>query len=235
MIDIIDRGLKFHSGRHKQEYLAEFAAYKKTAPKLTEAEFIKQRTGIIKQHKDFRKGQTQKGNWRKHRWKIMKGIDQYHKSTAGKKFHRKLGTFLALRNMGSLSHSERHELLKPVLSIVQHAFVEMDFYHSVNNTVEYELFVEHLFSECLDIQRKIKNYETDLSKHEEFLLRLTETAEVVRALAKKHNTTVEKIEKLWKDAKEIVKKEYKKKEDDEGFFALVVGIVKKMLGGKKGK
>jgi len=57
---------------------------------------------------DFERSRRQKQNWWKNRWKYMKGIHRFHRSTAGKAFHRSLGRFLATREFeGTLASYQR--------------------------------------------------------------------------------------------------------------------------------
>lgn len=53
----------------------------------------------------------------------------------------------------------------------------------------------------------------------------------IQSFAKKSGKSSGEIESMWKKAKEIVKKEYPdKKEDDKDFYQIVTGVLKKMLG-----
>jgi len=57
---------------------------------------------------DFERSRRQRENWWRNRWKYMKGIRRFHRSTAGKAFHRSLGRFLATREFeGSLSSYQK--------------------------------------------------------------------------------------------------------------------------------
>ena len=54
---------------------------------------------------------------------------------------------------------------------------------------------------------------------------------LVKSLAKKANVSVEEVEEKWEKAKSIAKEEYPKiTEDSDRFYAVVVGILKNMLG-----
>jgi hypothetical protein len=55
----------------------------------------------------------------------------------------------------------------------------------------------------------------------------------IKNLAKDAGVSKVKSEKLWDKAKKIVKKQYKYKESDPRYWALVMGIIKKMMGIKK--
>jgi len=59
-------------------------------------------------------------------------------------------------------------------------------------------------------------------------------AELVKSLSKKAGIGIEKGEELWGKAKSIVKKEYPDvKENDDRFYPLVVGVLKKSMGLKE--
>jgi hypothetical protein len=119
---------------------------------------------------DWERSQRQKQNWRKYRWKYLKGIRDFHRSTEGKRFHRNLGRFLATRETDSLlkvyqreKESERElrgldlrkvqenlEFLIAVLSVGVHALIEERYYRaSVDEAVDYKLFLE-------EVLRKVK-------------------------------------------------------------------------------
>ncbi len=54
---------------------------------------------LLTKLKNFRKSQVQKQNWRKGKHKYLKGIRQFHKSVAGKRFHRALARFVTSRGV----------------------------------------------------------------------------------------------------------------------------------------
>lgn len=205
--------------------------------------FIKRRRVLLTRMKDFRKSQQQKANWRRYRYKYLKGIRSFHKSTKGKRFHRNLGRFLATRifNKGRLSSFEAGEALKSLNSAKTHAFIELEYYFPIlSEEVDYHLFLEELIKVASRVEKFLLSESSllcidkaDLSDDDfEFLLRLVETSALIKSFADKTGRSVEEVEKLWNKAKEIVKKEYKKSEEDSDFYRLVVGVLKKMLGGK---
>jgi len=55
-------------------------------------------------------------------------------------------------------------------------------------------------------------------------------AQVIQAFAEKSNKSKEEVEKLYKEAKKAVENQYKITEEDEKYYPLVIGILKKMLG-----
>ncbi len=112
---------------------------------------------------DWERSQRQKANWRKYRWKYLKGIRRFHKSTEGKRFHKNLARWLATRDPDTIvriwdasKEAEREErglttrkavesleMLIAVCSGLTHALIEKRYFPSnVNEEVEYNLFLE---------------------------------------------------------------------------------------------
>jgi hypothetical protein len=56
----------------------------------------------------------------------------------------------------------------------------------------------------------------------------------LKHLAKTHHITADRAEHLWDKAKEIVNKEYGSKDKVKGYWGLVMGITKKMMGTNEG-
>jgi hypothetical protein len=133
-------------------------------------EFLVKRQELALGLVDWERSQRQKQNWRKYRWKYLKGIRDFHRSTEGKRFHRNLGRFLATREIDSLlkvyqreKESERElrgldlrkvqenlEFLIAVLSVSVHALIEERYYRaSIDEVVDYKLFLE-------EVLRKVK-------------------------------------------------------------------------------
>ncbi|MCI4409113.1 MAG: hypothetical protein JHC26_08485 [Thermofilum sp.] len=124
---------------------------------------------------DFERSQRQKQNWRKHRWKYLKGIRRFHSSTEGKRFHRNLARYLATRDSDSLlklyqaekekerergnDHrldvrkvSENLEFLIAALSAGVHGLIEKRYYNvSIDEAVEYDLFLEELLRKVVEV------------------------------------------------------------------------------------
>jgi hypothetical protein len=185
--------------------------------------------------KDHRKSKAAEGAWRQHRYKFMQGIKTFHRSTEGKRFHRELGNFLATHNFekGFLfskreSFHEKYSYLKPITSALTHFIIELEYYHPLSESVELHLMLEDV---SLLVDRVKENFFSNKELDEQdysFLIRLTETVAQVKAFAEKSGKSVEEVEKLWNEIKADLK-EQGKKESDENFFALLVGILKKRL------
>lgn len=197
--------------------------------------FIQRRQGLISQLKDRHKATSAKHGWKKNRWKHLMAIKRFHKSTAGKRFHRSLGKFLANRifrkKTSSQEQRENYDFMMALSSAQTHSLLELEyFFPSIMEAAEYEFFTDYLAGEIGQILIEINSESFDFEEHQEFLLRLCETTSLVQSFADRTGKSVEAVEKLWDQAKELAKKEGKDP-DSDGYYAYVVGILKKSLGG----
>jgi len=151
-------------------------------------EFIKKRKPLISQHKDFRKKQDAKRNWRTSRWATMLGIKKFHKSTKGKRFHRSLGRFLATRMFRgkslSMMSALQAEALKAVSSVKTHLHIDSEYYRPLTEQIEFDLFyaeavpVLHTLEESL-YRGTFDEIDDDTM---ELLVAITERKEIVNAI-----------------------------------------------------
>lgn len=231
--------MKFHNIQDKRYFLLEVDQKKlidritddwKPTPDLIEL-FIKKRKELVHRLKDFRKRQNTKAQWRKDRYKIMKGIKRFHKSTIGKRFHRALGTFIATReNFKGNDIFEIAEFLKSLSSMKTHAFIEIEYYCPLDEYVDYLIFIEEMLPMLDRLEKAILNFSFEIDEDDqEFLIRICETTATIRALADKSGKDVATVEKLWKAIKASLIKDGKS-EDNQRFFGLLVSILKKKLG-----
>jgi hypothetical protein len=118
-------------------------------------EFIKRRRGLISKLRDFRKSQDSKRSWRQNKHKYKSAIKRFHKSTEGKKMHRKLGDFIANREFRDNRYNEEldfsvrlhevSEVLKSISSLKTHMFIESEYYAPIAS----QLIFEELMMECV--------------------------------------------------------------------------------------
>jgi phage shock protein A len=112
---------------------------------LNEVE-VRKRLGAVKKKisKDRDKERTMRDQWRRNKHKMMKGIKKWNKSTAGKRFHRALGRFNALRenatmqyvydelspgeNSVEISIDQVNDALLSLSSIETHLYIELQYY-----------------------------------------------------------------------------------------------------------
>ena len=113
---------------------------------LNEVE-LRKRLALVSRAKDHKKSRDMKNSWRRNKHKIMKGITKWHNATAGKRFHRALGRFNALREnvahyVDGYTPGENAPITRPMTldqvndallglsSIETHLFLELQYYES---------------------------------------------------------------------------------------------------------
>lgn len=138
--------------------------------------FIKKRKRIVPKLKDFQKSQNSKKMWRKHRYKTMKGIKSFHKSTQGKRMHRSIGRFLALRDTSKReiysNPMDSNELFKSLSSCETHNFIELDFYRTLSEEIEYQIFSDMLQLRNYTIKKSIREDSIIHERDLDFLISL---------------------------------------------------------------
>jgi len=149
--------------------------------------FIKKRRGRVKKIKDFRKSQNTKAAWRKNRSSKRRAIQKWHKSTAGKRFHRKLGRFLATRVTEKYDVSEdlQYETLKAVSSVRTHLYIEGEYYRpSIEDEIEFSELIEHVVPILNSVESKLIVEDYNINEEElEILLELCLQSDLIDSLA----------------------------------------------------
>lgn len=111
---------------------------------------VRKRIGMatIKKSKDQKASRNMRNQWRRNKAKYIKGIKKWTRSTAGKRFHRALGRFNALRestsgstafynqnlapgqNYVELSMTQVNDALLGLSSIETHLYLELQYYEA---------------------------------------------------------------------------------------------------------
>lgn len=202
--------------------------------------FIKKRKALIEPYKNFRKSKDAEKGWRSARYNHLKGIRQFAKSVEGKKFHKNLANFLVNREPGHfLNRFEASELASLLSSFRTHALLELNYYKPLSEEVEFFNAIEAMVKLVDDYSGKILESVfayNDFTISEDLydtIIRMLEPAGVLHSFALKSGKPQAEVEDLWNKAKGIVSSEYHKSEDDENYWALVTGTLKKMLGLKE--
>mgnify|MGYP001772659543 CR=1 FL=1 len=146
-------------------------------------EFLFQRRKLELGLVDKERSRLQKQNWRRYRWKYLKGIRRFHKSTAGKRFHKQLGRWLATRPFDkivyqweqerkALDREREVERLKDILTLrefliagtsaITHALIEKRYVGLLEEEIEYDLFLEYFWDRYLDTLRSVDEGRLDL-------------------------------------------------------------------------
>ena len=143
--------------------------------------FISKRGELTKSIKDFRKSQNTKQQWRKQRYKIMRGIKNFHRSTKGKQFHRSLGRFIATRFSGqspldyykdkksageSLSVFESLDTLKAISSLRTHVYIESEYFMPFSEYVEFLELSDEVLESSFVVEKKLLRYDFEIGEEE---------------------------------------------------------------------
>jgi len=219
--------MKFHSKLDVQLFLAEIGRLdlidqsdESFVPtKEMEESFIKRREPLSGALRDFRKSQGTKGQWRENRHGIMKGIKKFHASTEGKRFHRNLGRFLSSRYFQSrlkgivkddqedspksmkaeesLCIFDLAEILKATSSIRTHAFIELEYFHPLEEELDYEDFLKEILPALLYIEKKLQSNEQLNDYDLEIMFRLVYKKELKKSLDDTTGMESKKIDEVY--------------------------------------
>lgn len=149
--------MKFQSDHDKILFLSEVGRVdllEQEVPQEIVDEFIKRRRQKVFQLKDFRRSQLSKRTWRVHRFQMMKGINKFHRSVKGKKFHRQLGRFLATRIFENGEY-DKIEVTKAISSAITHLMLECDYFQSFDEELELHTLVEYAIPLLSQVQSLI--------------------------------------------------------------------------------
>lgn len=125
-----------------------------------------------KKPKDHSASRDAKNNWRRNKNSIKKGMNKWHKSTDGKRFHRALGRFNSLREKVAISQyydNQKVELvgigydkitdgLLSLSSIETHLLLELQYYEPDFEALQEYLFIVEMFmNDVYSIKSKLLN------------------------------------------------------------------------------
>jgi hypothetical protein len=145
--------MKFHSADDRMRFLAEVSrmdlSRDPNLPIPTDVleGFFKKRRELITPLKDFRKSQNAKAAWRRNRPSYMSGIRTFHRSTKGKRFHRDMSRFMTSRDAQGEAlepslNPDSISFLKALSSASTHALIELEYFHPVDEEIDYSIFLE---------------------------------------------------------------------------------------------
>ena len=180
--------------------------------------------------KDFRKSQNTKEQWRKDRFRMMKGIKSFHDSTKGKRFHRALGRFLATRdfssgmfkrNEGVSDVSEVCEVLKALSSAKTHSYLRLEYYMPQQEYLDYLGFFEEFIPTVQRMETELMRAGGTITEEDlEFMIRVTERTQVIKELSKFHSVDFAQVKALFED------EEKGKDLDEDGVYTEILNNVK---------
>ena len=205
-------------------------------PTAIKQKFIKRRKGLIKPYKDQKRSSSAKEAWRHSRYNHLKGIREFAKSVMGKRFHRKLADFIVNREprTESLDKFELSELVSLLSSYKTHAVLDLQYYKPLNEEADFlnalESTVEIIDNYTKELLETCYSYDDYPITEElyESIFNLLETNAVLHVFAEKSGKPQAIVDNVWEKAKDKTLME--KSEDDGGFYSLVIGETKKLLG-----
>lgn len=191
---------------------------------------------LITPLKDVRKSRAAKTSWKRHRHNFMAGIKRFHKSTEGKRFHRTLGNYLAIKDtaMGNLrtdrTRNEDLELLKSVNSALTHGVIELEYFEGLYENLEYEMFYEESFFKTLQsIVNKISNSEDLVPAEIDYLYRIVDESCMLQAIANHNKKSLEEVLKEFMSVNTYFQNSKYDSIDESGYYLDVYNKLKKQL------
>lgn len=191
--------------------------------------FISARRQSVYKLKSFRRSQASKEAWRSNRYKYMKGIRTFHKSTEGKRFHRNLGKFLASRetfksliareSFEPCAIIEWNETLKALSSLKTHLFIEFDFYRPVSEEVDLHILLDEALPAASRVEKCIVEGGCPEAADLDLLMALTEP----RVLAEEVEATIGRL--TVDQISEILYPKDREISDTEWFTTTLHGLV----------
>jgi hypothetical protein len=190
--------IKFLSDLDKQKFLCECSLENLSDLESVSEEvysvFIKNRQTLVNHMKDFRKKQITKQSWVAHRWKYLIGIRKFHRSLAGKRFHRHLADYLATRFVDKRpGRTNVFETLKSISSIKTHFYIYGEYYKSLEDDIDYLNLLEYSIPLLTNLELSIYNpdsyyisddrYISEDDDSTELLLRIVDQNELASALS----------------------------------------------------
>jgi len=171
--------------------------------------FIKQRRKRVNRLKDFRKSQNTKSAWRKNRYKYLFSIRKFHRSIKGKRLHRSMGRFLALRYLPSKRPAReslervKDLVLKASSSIRTHMYIEEGYYRSLDAQIDLELLAEYILPILQGVEAKLyENICYEMNDDElECVLRIIDEDELLKALTELSGIELMAVKNMWYDSR----------------------------------
>jgi hypothetical protein len=122
-------------------------------------------------YKNWLQSKRKSRDWLTNRWSYLKGINRFHRSTKGKKFHRQLGRFLSTRFFEDTS--QRYDTIEALIALSSaktHLLLELLYDFDGMDRIDYEFFCEYAHEQLSNIEEKISKHK-ELNEEELGLLK----------------------------------------------------------------
>jgi len=197
--------LKFKTDLDRTLFLAEIQRMDLISAEVIPDElfevFVKRRQLVRDKMKNFRKSQNTKMDWRRNRYKRLKGIRKWHSSTQGKRFHRNLSRFLITRirreNFENFELADRFEILKGISSLKTHLYIEGEYFRSsLDEDVEFEELLSYSIPLLNSVEEKLLNSDLMNISNDEFelIFRLVDESELQSMLSDIINISTDELD-----------------------------------------
>lgn len=175
--------LRFESDLDKKG-LALSLGYKtyESVPADILEDFLKQRKSLVKKIVDFRRSNRTKRQWVGKRFTMMKGIKRFHRSTAGKRFHRALSRFLLTRISNKDSEQTRSEALASLSSFKTHLYIEARLYTELIEQADFQEFLDDVIPSLTEIEKTIYKDKSLSEEQLDLLFRIVDRGELAKVL-----------------------------------------------------
>jgi len=122
---------------------------------------IRKKLHLVRKRIDRKKQRSMKNQWRRNKHKLLKGLKKWHNSTQGKRFHRALGRFNALREdneVVNISFDRVTDALFALSSIETHLYLELKYYENdIESLSDFLEIIDMFFEEEAYLKKVLLN------------------------------------------------------------------------------
>lgn len=196
------------SGKVSKINTEDFTSYEPDVD-LLEGIFIKRQERKKSMAPDHRKGADTEGQWRGMRYKMLKGIRRFHKSTEGKRQHRAMARFLVnkdfrpnLKTSSILSMQEKSHLVTDldnyVLAITE---FQKGYFHPIDDHFDLVAIKNILTDMCEALISCLISPHNISEEQAEFIDCLVEPGNIIEVLAESLGKTTSEVSVIWEKEK----------------------------------
>lgn len=183
-----------------------------------------------------RKSSDTEGQWRGMRYKMLKGIRRFHKSTEGKRQHRAMARFLVnrefrpdVRNSTMLSMQERSLLITDLDNYVQ-ALEDFssDYFHPIDDYFDLGPIKECVISMCEGIISCLISPDALNSDQADFIVSIVEPGSIIEVIAEELEKTSSEVSVIWNKEKDKLVTDSSEFSPD--FYSELASLVRESFG-----
>jgi hypothetical protein len=208
-LDTHELNLFFIESGNASKINTEDPSVYETPVEMLEAVFIKRQDrkgGLL----DFRKSKDTEGQWRGMRYKMLKGIRRFHKSTEGKRQHRAMARFLTnkefrpdVKSQTTLSLQERSNLITDldnfVLGLEE---FHSKYFHPIDDYFDMFAVRGIVHDMCENVISSLISPSELTDDQCDFIDSLVEPTNVISYLSESTNRTCDEVTVIWNQEKD---------------------------------